>query len=69
MTSSEKVLFNEIAKNLQASYPEVKVEHPYNDGYMVFSVNGTDIGGFNADGNNFLYCLVELGKIYEFELR
>lgn len=69
MTATEKTLFNEVFAQLQAKYPEVKVEHPYSDGYMTFSVNGTQIGGFNTDGYNFLYCIVELGKIYEFELR
>ena len=69
MTPSEKALFNEVFTTLQEKYPEVVIEHPYNDGYMRFSVNGVPVGAFNVDGYNFLYCIVELGKVYEFELR
>lgn len=69
MTPSEKALFNEVFKTLHETYPEVVIEHPYDNGYMTFSVNGTQIGGFNTDGYNFLYCIVELGKVFEFELR
>lgn len=69
MTATEKTLFNQVFEQLQAKYPEVKVEHPYDDEYMLFTINGTAIGGFTTAGYNFLYCIVELGKIYEFELR
>lgn len=69
MTTAEKDLFNQVFDNFQEHYPEVKVQHPYDDEYMTFKINGTEIGGFNPEGYNLLYCLVELTKIYEFELK
>lgn len=69
MVATEKVLFDQVFQIFQETYPEVKVEHPYDDEYMIFIVNGTAIGGFNPSGHNLLYCLSELTKIYEFELR
>jgi len=69
MTATEKVIFDQVFKHFQETYPEVKVEHPYDDAYMIFVVNGTAIDGFNPEGHNLLYCLSELTKAYEFELR
>ena len=69
MTAAEKTLFDQVFENFQKTYPEVKVEHPYNGAYMLFTVNGEAIDGLNTDGYNLLYCLNKLTKIYEFELR
>lgn len=69
MTATEKVLFDQTLANFQTNYPEVKVEHPYDDEYMMFTINGSAIGSFTTSGYSLLYCLVELTKIYEFELR
>ena len=65
---SEQELFQAVLDNFLKKYPEVVVDHPYNDAYMDFSVNGKMIGGLNPAGHNLLYCLCELTKIYEFEL-
>lgn len=71
MTSEEKRIFDDLLGYLQKTYPEVQIKRPYNDGYMEFYVNGTQIGdyGFNIDGRNLLYCVSELMPYYEFELR
>ena len=69
MTAAEKTLFDQVFENFQKTYPEVKVEHPYNDTYMLFTINGDAIDGLNTEGYNLLYCLNKLTKIYSFELR
>lgn len=69
MTATEKTAFDKVLENFAETYPEVKVEHPYGDAYMLFTVNGEAIDGFNPEGHNLLYCLSKITKIYEFELR
>ena len=69
MTAAEKTALDNVLENFAETYPEVKVEHPYGDAYMLFTINGEAIGGFNAEGYNLLYCLSKITKIYEFELR
>ena len=68
MTATEKTLFDQVLENFQNTYPKVKVEYPYNDAYMLFTINGGVIDGLNTDGYNLLYCLNKLTKIYSFEL-
>ena len=69
MTAAEKITFDKVLENFAETYPEVKVEHPYGDTYMLFTINGEAIDGFNAEGYSLLYCLSKVTKIYEFELR
>ena len=69
MTAAEKTAFDKVLENFAETYPEVKIEHPYGDAYMLFTVDGKAIGGFNAEGYNLFYCLSKIAKIYEFELR
>ena len=65
---TDKELFEEVLARFQESYKAIKIEHPYNDSYMVFTINGKALGGLNPEGHNLLYCLCELTKIYEVEL-
>ena len=69
MTAAEKTVFDKVLENFVETYPDVRVEHPYGDSYMLFTINGEAIGGFNAEGYNLLYCLSKITKIYEFKLR
>ena len=69
MTAAEKTAFDKVLENFAETYPEVKIERPHNDAYMLFTVDGKAIDGFNAEGCNLLYCLSKIAKIYEFELR
>ena len=70
MTATEKTAFDNVLENFAETYPEVKVEHPHNDSYMLFTVNGEAIGGFNPEGFCLLHCLSQLTKIYvAFKLR
>ena len=70
MTATEKTAFDSVLENFAETYPEVKIEHPHNDSYMLFTVNGEAIGGFNPEGFCLLHCLSQLTKIYiAFKLR
>ena len=69
MTAAEKTAFDKVLENFAETYPEVKIERPYGDSYVLFTANGEAIGGFNPEGCNLLYCLSKIAKIYEFELR
>ena len=69
MTATEKIAFDKVLENFAETYPEVKIEHPYGDAYMLFTINGEAIDGFNTEGFGLLYCLSKITKIYEFELR
>lgn len=44
---------------------KLKIEHPYgeDDGYIVISTGGVELGAFNYDGFNLLYNLHELTDI------
>lgn len=68
MNSEEQRIYDEAFDLLKAQYPNVVITHPYRDEYMEFYVNGKKIGGFNPKGYNFLYCMNELTKAYEFML-
>ena len=69
MTAAEKTAFDKVLENFAETYPEVKIEHPYGDAYMLFTVDGKANDGYNAEGCNLSYCLSTIAKIYEFELR
>ena len=70
MTATEKTAFDKVLENFAETYPEVKIEHPHNDSYMLFTVNGEAIGGFNPEGFCLLHCLSQLTKVYiAFKLR
>ena len=70
MTATEKTAFDKVLENFAETYPDVKIEHPYGDAYMLFTINGEAIDGFNPEGFCLLHCLSQLTKIYvAFKLR
>ena len=64
---NEKELFDEVLKYF-VDYYKLEITHPYNDGYMIISKNGKEIGDFNVTGYNLLYNLTSLCETLKQEL-
>lgn len=64
---NDKELFEQVLNNLTNQYG-LKIEKPYNDGYIVIKKGDEALGAFNTSGYNLLYNLKRLCNVLEGEL-